>query len=205
MADMTNQSPHQSGRRRWLRFSMRFFLLVITVFGIWIAVLSNRARSQKKAVSRVEELGGQLAFDYQFDENQKWRTDPKLPAPVWLIDLVGEDYARSVEIVNFDVGSDPTNEDLAAVERFSKLRQLSLTDRKKISDEGLQHVAGMHNLEVLALQGTSVKGEGLRHLHQCQSITGLTLDRTPLTDEGLKHIAALPNLTWLSSKRHTSN
>ena len=197
MTETANQLTHRVIRRRWPRFGIRFLMLVVTLSAIWLAVSSNRARSQKKAVNQVEQLGGQLAFDYQFDANMNWKRDPKLPAPVWLIDLVGEDYARTVNIVNFDVGSDPTNDDLAIVERFSDLKQLSLANRTKISDDGLRHLAGMYDLEVLVLSGTNVEGEGLRHLRHCQSITGLTLDRTPLTDEGLKHVARLANLQWL--------
>jgi len=93
-----------------------------------------------------------------------WRKDPKLPAPVWLIDFIGQDYARSVTIVNFDEGSDPSNDDLIVVEGFSDLKQLTLMNRKKITDDCLDHFNELSNLEVLALNGTNVQGEGLRHL-----------------------------------------
>jgi len=188
-------------RTRWLQFSLRFLLLAVTALCVWLAVVSNRARSQKLAVDRVQQLGGGIAFDYQFDAHLNWRKDPKLPAPVWLIDLIGEDYARSVTIVNFDNGSDPTNDDLAAVEGFSDLKQLTLTNRKRISDDGLRHIAGLSKLEVLVLSGTNVQDEGLRRLTNLQNLKGLTLDNTPLTDSGLKYIVQLSNLKWL----HLSN
>jgi Leucine-rich repeat (LRR) protein len=182
---------------RWWRFSLKFLLLVLTATGVWLAAVSNRARSQKRAVDRVQELGGGVAFDYQFDANMNWRKDPKLPAPVWLIDLIGEDAARSVTIVNFDDGSDPTDDELVVVERLTDLKQLTLMNRKRITDDGLRHLIKLSKLEVLALNGTNIRGKGLQNVVHMQQLTGLTLDNTPLTDDALEYIGQLDNLQWL--------
>ncbi|WP_161604798.1 leucine-rich repeat domain-containing protein [Roseiconus nitratireducens] len=171
--------------------------MAFTVIGIWFAYVSSRARSQKAAIDEVTRLGGFLGFDYHFDASMRWRNDPKLPAPVWLIDLLGEDCARSVWIVNFDEGSDPTNDDLKVVERFTRLKQLTLMNRKKISDEGLRHVAGLTELEVLAISGTNVTGEGLSNLRNCTKLKGLPMNGTPLNNLGLSHVSHLKNLEWL--------
>ena len=200
---MESTSKQAGARKRtsWLRFSLRFLFLVVTAACVWLAVVTNRARSQKQAVNRVQELGGQVAFDYQFDANMNWRKDPQLPAPVWLIDLVGEDYARSVVIVNLAEGSDPTDDDLSVVKRLTDLKQLSLFNRKRITDDGLRHLTRLSELQVLALNGTNVRGQGLQHVVHMRNLTGLTLDNTPLTDEGLRYIGELANLEWL----HFSN
>jgi Leucine-rich repeat (LRR) protein len=199
--ESTGKLAAAPNRTRWFRFSLRFLLLAVAALCVWLAVVSNRARRQKQAVDRVDELGGQVAFDYQFDANLNWRKDPKLPAPTWLTDLIGEDFARSVVIVNFAEGSDPTDEDLSVVERLTDLKQLSLFNRKRISDDGLAHVRRLSNLEVLALNGTNIRGEGLQHIANLRNLTGLTLDNTPLGDEGLEYIGQLPKLEWL----HLSN
>ena len=182
---------------RWFRFSLRFLLLLVTATCVWLAVVSNRARSQKRAVDRIQELGGGVAFDYQFDANMDWKKDPQLPAPAWLTDLIGEDFARSVVIVNLAEKSDPTNDDLSIVERLTDLKQLSLANRKRITDDGLGHLTRLSEMEVLALNGTNVRGPGLQHVVHMQNLTGLTLDNTPLTDDGLQYIAELANLEWL--------
>lgn len=184
-------------RTHWLRFSLRSMLVAVTAACVWLAVVSHDARTQKRAVRRVQELGGGFAFDYQFDANIDWRKDPKLPAPVWLIDLIGEDYARSVVLVNFDDGSDPTNDELTVIEGFSDLKQLTLMNRKRITDDGLHHLTRLSNLEVLALNGTNVRGKGLRHITKLRDLTGLTLDNTPLTNDGLEYIGQLSRLKWL--------
>lgn len=187
--------------RRYVRFSLRLLLLFITASCVWLGLASSRTRSQKRAVDRVHELGGRVAFDYQLDANMKWRKDPKLPAPVWLIDLIGEDYVRRPSIVNFDDGSDPTNDDLSVVERFTDLKQLTLMNKKRITDDGLHHLLTLSKLEVLALNGTNVRGPGLKHIIHMQNLTGLTLDNTPITDVGLKYVGELRTLEWLNLNR----
>ncbi len=197
MGKRTSESHSQASRGRWPRFSLRFLLAIVTLVGVWLAFTSHRARSQKLAIAEVERLGGFLGFDYQFDAGMTWRKDPQLPVPVWMVDLVGEDYARSVLIVNFDDGSDPTNADLKVVERFDDLQQLTLMNRKRITDEGLRHLAGLTELEVLAINGTNVTGAGLSYLRDCSKLEGLAMSNTPLTDVGLAHISSLKQLEWL--------
>ena len=41
-------------RRRWLRFSLRTFLLVLTGLCIWLGVNVNQAQQQKEAVAALE-------------------------------------------------------------------------------------------------------------------------------------------------------
>ena len=182
---------------RYLRFSLRTFFLLIIATGVWLSVISNRARVQKQSVDRVNQLGGQVGFDYQFDDKMAWRKDAKLPAPVWMIDLIGPDYARSITIVNFDEGSDPSDEDLKVIASCTSLKQLSLANRKRITDNGLRHFTRLTELEVLALNGTNVAGEGLQHTQNMQKLKGLTLDNSPLTDEALIYIGRLEKLEWL--------
>ncbi len=184
--------------RRPIRFSLKLLLLIFSISCVWLGYASNRARSQKRAVDRVIELGGHVGFDYQFDSNMNWRKDPKLPAPVWLIDVIGEDYARRPMVVNFDDGSDPTNGDLSVLERFTDLKQLTFMNRKRITDDGLHHLSPLAKLEVLALNGTHVRDQGLQHIRHMQNLTGLSLDRTPITHHGLKYVGELKKLEWLN-------
>lgn len=197
MAEPTSDTLPRVRRGRWPRFSLRLLLVIVTLVAVWLAVTSQRARSQKLAIAEVERLGGFLGFDYQFDAGMKWRKDPQLPVPIWMVDLIGEDCARSVLIVNFDDGSDPNNDDLKVVERLDDLKELTLMNRTKITDEGLRHVAGLAELEVLAINGTNVTGDGLSYLRNCRKLKGLPMSDTPLTDAGLSHISHLQQLEWL--------
>ncbi len=46
-------------KRRFLRFSLRAMLVVLTVFGVWLGVQVNRANNQKATVRWLEENGAQ--------------------------------------------------------------------------------------------------------------------------------------------------
>ena len=50
---------------RWFRFSLRAFLLTITVFAIWVALQANRANSQRRAVETLAEYG-YVIYEHEF-------------------------------------------------------------------------------------------------------------------------------------------
>ena len=60
------------------------------------------------------------------------------------------------------------------------LKQLSLANRIQITSNGLRHLTRLSELDVLAINGTSVSGEGLQHIPNVQKLKGLTLDDSPL-------------------------
>jgi hypothetical protein len=183
--------------RRWLRFSLKTIFVLVTLYCVWLAVVTLQARKQQRAVKRIQELHGAVAFAFELDAQGNWKQNPQPFVPAWIRNALGEDYFRRVAIVNFDEGSDPTDDDLRVLEGLTDVQQLTLSNRKKITDAGLAHVAGLKHLNVLVLDGTSVTGPGLRHLRGLEPLEGLTFASTPLADEGLEHLAVLPNLRWL--------
>ena len=188
------KSPVRTSRRRFLRFSLRTMLVVVLVLSVWFGWMANLARRQRNAVRRATELGASMAFAFQLDERNGWIRDPQPWAPGWLRNAVGEDYFRRIVIVNFDEGSDPTDGDLALLENFPDLRQLTLFNRRKITDDGLRFIAPLRKLRVLTLDGTQVRGPGLRHISDLENLELLTLRDTDVTDAGLKHLVALKRL-----------
>ena len=68
-------------KRRWFQFSLRTFLVLMTVFAVWFGWAMNKAREQRKAVAWVEELGGAVWYDYQVDEDGRESTPAELPGP----------------------------------------------------------------------------------------------------------------------------
>jgi hypothetical protein len=148
----------------------------------------------------VQKLGGRIGFDYQFDALGKWKVKSvqQPTTPAWIRRAIGDDYFRRVVIINFDEGSDPTDQDLTVLHDLPDLKQLTLMNRTGITDDGLRNLSGLRHLEVLALSGTKVKGSGLGHIRSPRRIEGLTLDDAPGTDEELAHIEKLTSLKWLN-------
>jgi hypothetical protein len=192
MAGVTN-----SPKRRWLRFSLRTALVLTTAICVWLAREAWLAREQADAIRKLQVTGGHIAFDFQLDDQENWKRDPEPFAPAWLRSAVGEDYFRDVVIVNLDEGSDPTDDDLAAVRRLTSLRQLTLYNRPRLTDACLQHISGLRDLRWLALNGTQITGTGLRYIKGLNRLEGFSADHAPITDEGLSHLQHLKSLRFL--------
>ena len=47
------KSPH-AARRNWLGLSLRSLLLLFTLLGVWLGVVANRAREQRRIVAKTE-------------------------------------------------------------------------------------------------------------------------------------------------------
>jgi len=159
------------------------------------------------AIETVQQLGGRIGFDFQYDRPGKWKNKPQQAAPVWLRRAIGEDYFRRVVIVNFDEGSDPSDDDLSVLQDLPDLRELTLADRTRITDKGLRNLSGLRRLQVLVLSGTQSEGRGLAYLRSPQRVEGLALHNAPITDEALAHVGKMSSLKWLilSGTRITDN
>lgn len=87
----------------------------------------------------------------------------------------------------------------AGVDRIAglkSLRKLGLGDTL-ITDAGLQKLSGLTNLERLWLSNTPITDAGLEHLQSIPSLRRLILYGTQITDAGLGHLTKLPNLERL--------
>jgi hypothetical protein len=83
---------HPLRYRRFLRFSTRSFLVLLTLAAILIGFRANQARRQHRIVQNVHKRGGQIAYDYQFDSAGNAITNAELPWPSWLRSLAGDDF-----------------------------------------------------------------------------------------------------------------
>ena len=54
---------------RFFRYSLRTMLVVVLVLSVWLGYYANRAARQRRAVDEIRELGGQVFYDYERDEN----------------------------------------------------------------------------------------------------------------------------------------
>ena len=110
------QSPGSS--RRWLRFSLRTFIILITCACVWLAVISQRARNQRRSIQELLKFNAPTQFvdatgntiplpfpvtiqyDYQIPDDLNFDEDAEPPGPRWLRDQLGLDYFASVTSVN---------------------------------------------------------------------------------------------------------
>jgi hypothetical protein len=159
--------------RRWHQYALRWPLLCALLLALlcgWFAVKMEQARRQKALVEEIENVGGLVWRDYQFDADGSLLTkDPQPPGPAWLRRVLGDDF-------------------------FMNVVKLDLT-QTEIGDAGLEHLKGLPHLQSLYL-GTEVTDAGLAHLKGLTELRYLNLSRTHVTDAGVQGLQkALPHCT----------
>lgn len=69
-----------------------------------------------------------------------------------------------------------------------------------ITDEGLKAIAGIKELEILALEATSISDVGLEVLKNAKGLVYIRLDHTMVSDAGMQILGAMPQLSSLFLK-----
>jgi hypothetical protein len=200
-------SPDSKPKRRFLQFSLRTLFVLMTLFAIWFGWKMNEAREQAKAVAWVQEMGGTVRYEYEFDEDGQFIEDAEPPCPKWLLDIIGIDFMSDVGRVDIK-----GTEDLTPLASFTELRGLVLTE-SLASD--LTPLTGLKELRGLMLKVTHVSDlkplaelKNLKRLyfhstHACdlaslsrlKNLQELSLSQTPVTD--LTPLAGLKSLEQL--------
>jgi hypothetical protein len=83
-------------KRRFLRFSIRTLLIVLTIFCVALGWKVERARKQREAVAWVHEMGGSVNYDYELDDDGSSAPDAKPPGSEWLRKQLGRDFFDDV-------------------------------------------------------------------------------------------------------------
>jgi hypothetical protein len=90
-----------------------------------------------------------------------------------------------------------TDNGLEHLKGLTNLNQLWLGNTD-ITGPGLVHLKGLTKLEMLILDDTDLTSTGLEHLNGLTNLHTLTLGNTKVTDDGLKHLKGLINLQLLT-------
>ena len=103
-------------RRRWLQFSLRGFLAVLTIGCLWLGWKVERAREKREAVKAIEAMGGAVHFDWEPGSEGFAGNDFRWLYPVflgkkrtergWLASLVGDEFFHEVDSVIIRFGTD---------------------------------------------------------------------------------------------------
>jgi len=185
-------------RRRWLRFSLRTFLLVLTALCIWLGVKVNQARRQKEAVEALRSVGAYVHYAHQRSATHPEGFDSRieLDVPRWLRDLAGDDFFQTA--VSLRIQRSVTDADLVHLAGLPYIEQLELTHSVDVTDEGLAHLPRPDRLTVFRTYHTSVGDEFVKRLAGAHRLTTLALDGRRVTDEGLRALRGLTQLRRLS-------
>jgi internalin A len=181
-------------KRRWwnrLRISVGAFLALVLVMGVWLGLILRSGRIQRDAVAAITRAGGEVWYEWEYQNGLFYTREYHCPWPKWLVDHVGVDYLGNVIRVDFRKrGSDA---ELAHVVNLGRLEELLLID-SPVTDSGLAHLRRSTTLKSLFLAGTRISDSGLAHLKGLSRLEVLSLADTAVTDAGLAHLNGLSAL-----------
>jgi hypothetical protein len=195
MAELTTPTKPKR-KRRWYQYSLRTFLLLITIFAIWLDWLSNEARKQRQAVAWVHEMGGTVYYDYELDKLGELKEDATPPGPVWLRETLGIHFMADVTVVEFHETTEVN--DATPLAGLKNLLVLDLWNTR-VSD--VTPLAGLKNLQWIRLVGTEVSD--LTPLAGLKNLEFLDLTGSLVSEEQVNSLRkALPNchILWLGSR-----
>jgi len=198
--------------RRLFQFRLLSMLVILSAFGIVLAIWVRYAEKQRRAVEFLRGSGGFVRYDFE-------ESGFSSPKPFWLSDVVGIDYLSAP--VSLWLSKDATDADLLHVGQLRHLHTLVLDgsnvsdvgvhhisevtnlvvlglDRTRVGDHGMDQLSGLVNLEVLSIRGTRITDDGLAVVRNFPSIQGLFLDETHVSDKALRYLGALEKLEELS-------
>lgn len=177
-----------------MRFGLRGLLAVLTVACIWLAVVFNQCRRQRRAVEAIEKAGGQVIFDYQ---QRKQDLDKPPPGPPWLRRLVGDELFR--EPVHVVIRGEAIDDALLA-EHLPGVSSAHVfgVDGAKVTDASMPRIAELPRVDILGITSPRITDAGLASLRRMAEVETLFLACPSVTDAGMEHIAALAGLETLT-------
>jgi Leucine-rich repeat (LRR) protein len=199
-------------KRAW-RISLRALLLLVTVACIWLALIANGARRQKKAVQLILENGGRVTYDWELSP-LGGRVDlvkQGPPGPTWLREFLGNDYFQTVtsaslrkspditllvnlpEVVWLSL-SDNGIRDISVLAKLRKLKYVNLS-HNRLRDLG--PLAGLNELNHIFLDDNEITD--ISPLLGLKQLEYLEIQHNPISQEDIEKLrAAFPNtaMSW---------
>lgn len=179
---------------RRYRFSLRTFMLVVTVLSVWLGIKLNRDAKLNEALSSIKTSGGSLSlhdkrpnFPWGLWKHRYRIIYHGLEEPLTGRNFVHLETLAPASIQFLDLSNTGiTDADLKSLESHTHLEFLSLANETYISGEVIPD-----------RPQNSISDSGLTRLSQLKALKGIDLSGTAISDEGLKVLSAMPNLIWV--------
>lgn len=188
----------------------RAFLLAAFVAVMWCGPAAGAAEAW------IEETGGAVVRDAAgritgVDLRASWVTDIDLRRLSQLPHLSTLDLSLTritdqgmqelknlpgIVDLNLQFAENVTDEGLAAVKGWKKLKRLNLRGTK-ISDTTLEHISGIATLESVNVGSALVTDVGIERLASLPNLKELSIGGNELGDVGLHALRQIPGLTYL--------
>jgi hypothetical protein len=144
--------------RKLFRFSLRAFLVVLTIFCVWLGKISLEAHRQKETFKWIKAHGGFVSYQ-PYETGSSTRSKKSTAVIQWFHNKLGVDYFETVYQV-FLVDAELS--DISPLANLKHLQRLDL-DINYVSD--ITSLASLADLEYLSLDDNQVSDlSPLKHL-----------------------------------------
>jgi hypothetical protein len=197
------------------RFGLRTFLLVTSVFSIWLGIKIGRDSMLQQAESAMTNAGGHPRvrdstpdFPWGLRANRSdldfYAVSRPLPETIFAqLDAFAPSRLRDLDLSNTGV----TDASLKYVGQLGDLEYLSLANetylsgetipgkpQNRITDTGLREVRGLTELVRVQLGGTDITDEGLKYLTGMRRLRCIYLEGTKIEGTGFARLRSLTDL-----------
>ena len=152
---------------------------------------------QKRAVSRLKDIGGYIAFDFAYESAGK--TDQKgkpPPEPIRAAKVLGIDSVHNVVQVSLGRKND-LHRRLAPLGYLARLRNLNISDCRGLDGNDLEFIAKLTQLQELSLCDDELDDVSVPNLQNLNQLKHAWLYQNRIADDGLASFANLTNLEKL--------
>jgi hypothetical protein len=203
-------------RRRWVRYSLRTLMVLVTALCVWLTINVNAARRRADAVVAIHKAGGTVWFDYQLvpaklgngngvNVGSGLSVDPNAlqTAPAWLRHIFGDDFFRTAVSVQLIATKAVIQSNLTQLAQLPELKAIDLTINPSDSrfpwpesEEGLAVLGQLTKLKIVAFD--AVDPTSLACLERTTELEELSLQSTPLNGNAMRQIGKLQRLRKLT-------
>lgn len=107
-------------------------------------------------------------------------------------------HVTSLESLNI-IATRLSDEGITPISRLVNLKSLRFTNNGKLTDTGLENLAGLKNLEAFSFVGTGMKGHAFAKFEGWTRLTRCSFRGSSIDDNGLRHLCErFPNLESIS-------
>jgi hypothetical protein len=171
-------------RRRWFQFSLRGFLIAVTVFAGWLGWKIDRVRRHREAIRAVDAFGA--GYGVRIDRSKTFLAMAK---------RLGYDEQTFYDVDRLSLGHDPktpvddeTLESLAGhIALFTDMYDLTLRG-PAITNRGVAALPHLPKVKSLFLEGTCVSDGLGETLQRFPRLKMLDLTKTGVTAAGVEDI-----------------
>ena len=219
---MHTRHPQPATRRPLrLRYSMRTFLVVVTLGCCWLGYHIHSARRQQGAVEAIRQSGGKVYYAYQVTSGGSPGQGAQSWAPRLLREPLGNDFFHRAVTAEWTVRTNPEVEaalrrvteigtlrflrvfgpvsdaHLVQFSQLKRLEELRVWNAREVTDAGVAPLASLSRLKKLQLDHTQITDKSLEHISHMPQIEVLFLNNNQLTDAGVAHLRRLTRLREL--------